>query len=69
MGKSRAFVAALATGMTLACLLPAQAQVQLIEDLLDVSRIITGNLRLDANPTPLGPVIEAALEAISRAGR
>ena len=26
MGKSRAFVAALATGMTLACLLPAQAQ-------------------------------------------
>ena len=26
MGKSRAFVAALATGITLACLLPAQAQ-------------------------------------------
>jgi PAS domain S-box-containing protein len=42
----------------------AGAQVQLIEDLLDVSRIITGNMRLDVQPVDLRLVIEAALDAV-----
>jgi len=42
----------------------AKAQAQLIEDLLDVSRIITGKLRLDVRPIELLPVIEAALDAV-----
>jgi signal transduction histidine kinase/DNA-binding response OmpR family regulator len=37
---------------------------QIIEDLLDVSRIITGKLRLEARPVELNSVVEAALEAI-----
>ncbi|MDQ3815448.1 MAG: PAS domain S-box protein, partial [Armatimonadota bacterium] len=40
-----------------------KAQAQLIEDLLDLSRIITGKLRLEVRPTELAPVIEAALDA------
>jgi CheY-like chemotaxis protein len=42
----------------------AKVQAQLIEDLLDVSRIITGKLRLDVRPIELLPVIEAALDAV-----
>jgi PAS domain S-box-containing protein len=42
----------------------AKAQAQLIEDLLDVSRIITGKLRLDVRPMELMPVIEAAIDAV-----
>jgi signal transduction histidine kinase/ActR/RegA family two-component response regulator len=42
----------------------ATAQAQLIDDLLDVSRIVAGKLRLDARPTALGPVIEAAVDAL-----
>jgi len=42
----------------------ATAQAQLVEDLLDVSRIVTGKLRLDVRPTALGGVIEAAVEAL-----
>ncbi len=38
-------------------------QVQLIDDLLDISRIISGKLRLDVRPVDLVPIIEAALEA------
>jgi PAS domain S-box-containing protein len=41
----------------------AQAQNQLISDLLDVSRIISGKLRLDLRTVELPPVIEAAVEA------
>lgn len=37
---------------------------QMIEDLLDVSRIMTGKLLLDVRPIELGAVIEAALEAV-----
>ena len=37
---------------------------QIIDDLLDVSRIISGKLRLDVKPIDLGPVVEAALEAV-----
>ena len=42
----------------------AQAQAQLIEDLLDISRIISGNLRLDVQRLDLSEVIEAALAAV-----
>jgi PAS domain S-box-containing protein len=42
----------------------AKVQAQLIEDLLDVSRIITGKLRLDVRPMELIPVIEAAIDAV-----
>jgi CheY-like chemotaxis protein/two-component sensor histidine kinase len=36
---------------------------KLIDDLLDVSRVIAGKLRLDSRPVQLGPIIEAAVEA------
>lgn len=42
----------------------AKAQAHLIEDLLDISRIITGKLRLDVHPVELGPIIDAALDAV-----
>ena len=42
----------------------AHLQVQLVEDILDVSRIITGGLRLDLKPVDLGTVIGAALDAV-----
>ena len=41
----------------------AQSQNQLISDLLDVSRIISGKLRLDLRTVELSPIIEAAAEA------
>ena len=47
----------------------ARAQAQLIEDLLDVSRIVTGKLRLQVRPVDLPRVIEAALEAVRPAAR
>ncbi|PQV63309.1 PAS domain S-box-containing protein [Abditibacterium utsteinense] len=47
----------------------ARAQVQLIEDLLDVSRIITGKLRLDVQPLELSEVIEAAVHAVRPAAQ
>jgi signal transduction histidine kinase len=42
----------------------ARAQAQLIADLLDVSRIITGKLRLDFQPVELPRIIEAALDSV-----
>jgi PAS domain S-box-containing protein len=42
----------------------ARAQNQLINDLLDISRVITGKLRLDVQPVNLASVIEAATDAI-----
>jgi PAS domain S-box-containing protein len=42
----------------------ATLQAQLIEDLLDVSRIIGGNLRLNIGPVELAPVIEAVLDSV-----
>ena len=42
----------------------ADAQRQLIEDLLDVSRIITGKLRLDVRRVDPVAVIEAAIDAV-----
>ncbi|HEY2797403.1 MAG TPA: response regulator [Thermoanaerobaculia bacterium] len=40
------------------------AQTRLINDLLDVSRIITGKLRLQVQSTSLSEVIEAAMESM-----
>lgn len=42
----------------------AAAQVQLIEDLLDISRIVSGRVRFDVGPVDLGRVIEAAVDAV-----
>jgi signal transduction histidine kinase/CheY-like chemotaxis protein len=42
----------------------AKSQSQLIEDLLDVSRIITGKLRLDVRPVELPPIIEGAVDVV-----
>src|SRR5262245_4194782 len=42
----------------------AEAQAQLIDDLLDVSRIIAGKMRLDVRPIDLEPVILAAIDAV-----
>jgi PAS domain S-box-containing protein len=42
----------------------AKSQGQLINDLLEVSRIITGKLHLDFIPCQLQPVIEAAVESM-----
>jgi hypothetical protein len=41
----------------------ARAQAQVIEDLLDISRIITGKLRLEPGPLDMKAVVEAALES------
>lgn len=42
----------------------AKAQTDIIEDLLDVSRIITGKLRLEAGPVQLDSIIATALDGI-----
>ena len=36
-------------------------QARLVEDLLDVSRIVTGTMRLEARPMMVGPVVQSAL--------
>jgi PAS domain S-box-containing protein len=45
----------------------AKLQVQLIDDLLDISRILRGKLVLNAMPLDLGRVIYSALETVSLA--
>lgn len=45
----------------------AKSQAQLIEDILDVSRIVTGKLRLDVRPVELAPVVEAAIDSVKPA--
>ena len=42
----------------------ARAQKQLIDDLLDISRIITGKLRLDVRPVQLGPLIKEVVDGV-----
>jgi signal transduction histidine kinase len=42
----------------------ARAQAQLVEDILDVSRIITGRLRLDIRAVEPAAMIEAAVESV-----
>jgi len=45
----------------------ARAQTQLIEDLLDMSRIISGNVRLDVQGVELSEIINAAMEVVKPA--
>src|SRR5580693_3001033 len=45
----------------------ARAQAQLIAELLDVSRIITGKLRIESRPVELSQVIDAALDGVKPA--
>ena len=45
----------------------AVAMAQLIEDLLDMSRIISGKMRIEVQPVQLAPVIAAALDSINPA--
>jgi PAS domain S-box-containing protein len=42
----------------------ARAQAQLVEDLLDVSRVITGKLRLELAPVDLAAVVDAAADVV-----
>jgi signal transduction histidine kinase/ActR/RegA family two-component response regulator len=42
----------------------ANAQVQLVDDLLDVSRVITGKMRLDVRAVDLPAVVATALDAV-----
>jgi signal transduction histidine kinase len=42
----------------------ARAQVQLISDLLDMSRISAGKLRLDVQPVELSQLVDAAIETV-----
>ncbi|MEO5929993.1 MAG: ATP-binding protein, partial [Candidatus Kapaibacterium sp.] len=42
----------------------AKAQAQLIDDILDISRIITGKIHLEARPVDLDPIIGATVESM-----
>ncbi|HEX8492114.1 MAG TPA: PAS domain S-box protein [Pyrinomonadaceae bacterium] len=42
----------------------AEAQQRLVEEVLDVSRIITGKLHLSVRPVELVPVVEAAVDVV-----
>jgi signal transduction histidine kinase/CHASE3 domain sensor protein/ActR/RegA family two-component response regulator len=42
----------------------AKLQAQLIEDLLDVSRIVSGKLRMEARPVDLASVVESAIDTV-----
>src|SRR5580698_9670697 len=41
----------------------ARAQIQLIDDLLDLSRIMTGKIRLDLHQVSLASIVEAAVDS------
>ncbi|MFM8328975.1 MAG: sensor histidine kinase, partial [Actinomycetales bacterium] len=47
----------------------AKLQVQLIDDLLDISRIMRGKLSLELTPVPLIEPIRAALETVQLAAK
>ena len=47
----------------------AKMQTQLIEDLLDISRMIRGKLRLNVRTCDLVPIIESAIETVSLAAQ
>ncbi|XXX80720.1 PAS domain S-box protein [Sorangium sp. So ce134] len=42
----------------------AQAQARIVEDVLDVSRIITGKMRIEIKPTSLSAIVADALEIV-----
>ena len=45
----------------------AKLQAQLIEDILDVSRIVTGKVRLNTRPVDMAAVINAAIDSVQLA--
>jgi signal transduction histidine kinase/ActR/RegA family two-component response regulator len=45
----------------------AKSQAQLIEDILDVSRMISGKLRLNSEPVDIASVINAAIDSVQLA--
>ena len=47
----------------------AKAQVQLVEDILEVSRIVSGKLRLSTRPTDVRNVVDAALDTVRSAAQ
>jgi len=47
----------------------AQAQAQLVNDLVDMSRMTTGKLKLELEPLPAAPALEAALESVRPAAQ
>ncbi|AKU94737.1 Two-component hybrid sensor and regulator [Labilithrix luteola] len=47
----------------------AKAQTTIIEDILDVSRIIRGKLHLDAHPTTLVPLVVETIESLKTSAR
>ncbi len=42
----------------------ARVQAQLIDDLLDLSRIVTGKLRLEVQPVEVGVLVETAIDTV-----
>jgi PAS domain S-box-containing protein len=44
-----------------------KSQAQLVEDLLDISRIVSGKMHLNVRPTQPAPVVNGAIEAIKPA--
>ena len=42
----------------------ARAQTRLIEDLLDVSRMLEGKMRLEVDTLDLAPIIQSAIETV-----
>ncbi len=47
----------------------ARAQVQLLSDLLDISRVVTGKLKIEARPVDVAVSLEAALDSIRPAAK
>jgi len=45
----------------------AKAQAQLVEDILDVSRVITGKLQLNIGPVDVAAIINAAIDSVQPA--
>jgi signal transduction histidine kinase/CheY-like chemotaxis protein len=46
-----------------------RAQAQLIDDLLDVSRITAGKMRIDPKPIDIAPIVSTAVEAVMPVAR
>src|SRR5205823_6105460 len=42
----------------------ARVQAQLVEDLLDISRIVSGRMRIKIEPLDLGDLVAAAVEGL-----
>jgi signal transduction histidine kinase len=42
----------------------ATAQIRMVEDLLDISRIVTGKIRLELHPVSLSTVVDGALDSV-----